>query len=153
LSAELDLAEEIVAATPELDVELFTAEDPESTEFRRRLDRVTDETFDRYFHPQFELRSKLEAFGGGTYRGREGLKHWTSDVAIGFSSFVRRGIEVSEVSPGVILIGLRIEAVGRISRAPISFETWSIARFADRKLRSFETVDGRDQALNMLTGL
>jgi hypothetical protein len=152
MSAELELAEEIVAVTPELDAEMFTGDDPESPEFAERLERLTDRTFDRYFHPEFELRSLLEAFGGGSYRGREGLTEWASDVAVGFSSFVRRGIEVSEASPGVILIGLRIEAVGRISGAPISFETWSIARFEDGKLRSFETVDSRDQALNMLIG-
>jgi hypothetical protein len=152
LSAELELAEEIVAATPELDVALFTGDDPESTEFRDRLDRVTDETFDRFFHPEFELHSLLEAFGGGVYRGRQGLKQWTSDVAVGFSSFVRRGVEVSEVSPGVVLIGFQIDAIGRISGAPISFETWSVARFADGKLLSFETVETRERALNILSG-
>jgi hypothetical protein len=140
----------MIAITPELDAELFTGDDPESAEFVERLERVTDRVFERYFHPEFELRSKLEAFGGGSYPGREGLTEWATDVAAGFSSFIRRGIEVSEVSPGVILIGLRIEAVGRISGAPISFETWSIARFEEGKLRSFETVDSRDQALNML---
>jgi hypothetical protein len=150
MSAELELAEELVAVTPEVDAEIFTADDPESLEFVDRLERVTDEMFDRFFHPDFELRSLLEVFGG-SYRGRQGLKRWAADVAAGFSSFVRRGIEVTEVSPGTVLIGLEIEAVGRISGAPIRFETWSVARFEDGRLRSFETVESRDKALNMLS--
>jgi len=150
MSAELELAEEMVAVTPRLDAEVFTEDDPESPEFAERLERVTDAMFERYFHPEFELRSLLEAFGGGSYEGREGLKRWVHDVAVGFSSFVRRGIEVTEVSPGTVLIGLHVDAVGRISGAPITFETWSVGRFEDGRLRSFETVETRDKALNML---
>ncbi|MFL5870917.1 MAG: hypothetical protein ACJ75R_07530 [Solirubrobacterales bacterium] len=153
MSAELELAEEMVELTPEVDAELFAGDDPDSPEFGRRLERITDRMFERYFHPDFELRSMLVAFGGGRpYRGREGLMRWATDVATGFSSFVRRGLEVTEIAPGAILIGLRAEAVGRLSGAPIEFDTWSACRFDDGRLRSFETFDTRDQALNMLTG-
>jgi hypothetical protein len=127
---------------------LFAGLEPRSAEADRVFDEEVGPVIDEWFHPEFELRSRIGAVEGGrVYVGREGTREWTHDILSAFSAFERDVQELEEVAPGTVLGRQRTHIVGRGSELDTEMTFWVVARFEGGRVRTTAAFVDRDEAL------
>ena len=109
---------------------------------RRDLDEVRP-----LIRPDAEFHFLLAASEGRFYRGIEGLEQYVRDLEEAFETVERETLTMERVAESVIVVSIRVRAVGRGSGIEIDDVVfWAVMWFEDGRVRRMESFRDRDSA-------
>jgi ketosteroid isomerase-like protein len=108
---------------------------------------ATREAFLALWDPSCEYTSVTAAVDPHTYRGRDGIRRYLSDLANRWAEWRSDVEEVIEVGPDTVLATFVFHATGKHSGAPIEARLGMVVVLADGKFLRGHTYQSREEAL------